>query len=61
MQRVDLLLEKRLAVAVEQVVEAQTRSLVQRLREELESVLRHSVCEAVEAELALQAQQENEK
>ena len=61
MQRVDLLLEKRLAVAFEQVVEAQTRSLVQRLREELESVLRHSVCEAVEAELALQAQQENEK
>ena len=61
MQRIDLLLEKRLAVAVEQVVEAQTRSLVQRLREELESVLRHSVCEAVEAELALQAQQENEK
>ena len=61
MQRIDLLLEKRLAVAFEQVVEAQTRSLVQRLREELESVLRHSVCEAVEAELALQAQQENEK
>ena len=61
MQRVDLVLEKRLKEAIEQVVEAQTRTLAQRLREELESVLRHSVCEAVEAELALQAQQENEK
>ncbi|MEG0937945.1 MAG: hypothetical protein RSE32_03350 [Comamonas sp.] len=60
MQRVDLVLEKRLKEAIEQVVEAQTRSLVLRLREELESVVRHSVYEAAEAELALQAQ-ENEK
>ena len=61
MQRVDLVLEKRLKEAIEQVVEAQTRSLVLRLREELESVVRHSVYEAAEAELALQAPQENEK
>lgn len=61
MQRIDLVLEKRLTEAVEQVVEAQIRTLAQRLREELESVVRHSVYEAVEAELALQAQQENEK
>lgn len=61
MQRVDLVLEKRLKEAIEQVVEAQTRTLAQRLREELESVVRHSVYEAVEAELALQAQQKNEK
>lgn len=60
MQRVDLVLEKRLKEAVEQVVEAQTRSLVLRLREELESVVRHSVYEAVEAELELQAPQKNE-
>ena len=61
MQRVDLVLEKRLKEAIEQVVDAQTRSLVLRLREELESVVRHSVYEAAEAELALQASQENEK
>ena len=61
MQRVDLVLEKRLKEAIEQVVEAQTRSLVLRLREELESVVRHSVYEAAEAELALQAPQESEK
>ena len=61
MQRVDLVLEKRLKEVIEQVVEAQTRSLVLRLREELEFVVRHSVYEAAEAELALQAPQESEK
>lgn len=61
MLRVDLLLEKRLQEVVEQVVEAQTRSLVLRLREEVESVVRRSVYEAVETELELQAQQSNEE
>lgn len=61
MLRVDLLLEKRLQEVVEQVVEVQTRSLALRLREEVESVVRRSVYEAVETELELQAQQSNEE
>ena len=61
MLRVDLLLEKRLEEVVEQVVEAQTRSLVLRLREEVESVVRRSVYEAVETELELQAQKSKEE
>ncbi|QXZ11109.1 hypothetical protein KUF54_07990 [Comamonas sp. Y33R10-2] len=50
MQRIDLVLEQRLKAAIEQVVEAQTRSLVLHLRDELESLVRHSVHEAVESE-----------
>lgn len=61
MLRVDLMLEKRLQEVVEQVVEAQTRSLVLRLREEVESVVRRSVYEAVETELELQAQKSKEE
>lgn len=57
MQRVDLVLEHKLKEAIAQVVEAQTRSMVLRLREEVETVVRQSVYEAVEAELALQARQ----
>ncbi|CUA96553.1 hypothetical protein [Comamonas thiooxydans] len=56
MQRVDLVLEHKLKEAIAQVVEAQTRSMVLRLREEVETVVRQSVYEAVEAELAQQAQ-----
>jgi len=56
MQRVDLVLEQKLKEAIAQVVEAQTRSMVLRLREEVETVVRQSVYEAVEAELAQQAQ-----
>jgi hypothetical protein len=56
MQRVDLVLEHKLKEAIAQVVEAQTRSMVLRLREEVETVVQ-SVYEAVEAELALQARQ----
>ncbi len=52
MQRVDVLLEQRLRLAVAQVTEEQTRSLVPRLREEVESVVRQSVYEAVAQELA---------
>lgn len=55
MQRVDLVLEERLKEAIAQVVEAQTRSMVLSLREEVESVVRQSVYEAVDAELSSQA------
>jgi hypothetical protein len=56
MQRVDLVLEQRLQEAIALAVQEQTRSMVLRLREEVESVVRQSVYEAVEAELAQQAQ-----
>ena len=52
MQRVDVMLEKRLRDAIATVVQEQTRSVVPRLREEIESVVRHSVYEAVAEELA---------
>lgn len=51
MQRVDLVLEQRLRDAIETVVLEQTRSLVPRLHEEVESVIRYSVYEAVAEEL----------
>ncbi|NIF82568.1 hypothetical protein F3J24_03470 [Comamonas sp. Tr-654] len=57
MQRVDLVLEQKLREAIAQVVEAQTRSMVLRLREEVETVVRQSVYQAVEAELAQQTRQ----
>lgn len=52
MQRVDLALEQRLREAIAQVMVEQTRSLIPRLREEVESVVRQSVYEAVAQELA---------
>jgi hypothetical protein len=52
MQRVDVVLEKRLREAIAVVVLEQTRSVLPRLREEIESVVRHAVCEAVAEELA---------
>jgi len=52
MQRVDALLEQRLRQAIAHVTEEQTRSLVPRLREEVESVVRYSVYDAVAQELA---------
>lgn len=55
MQRVDLVLEERLKDAIAQVVETQTRSMVRNLRQEVESVVRQSVYEAVDAELSAQA------
>lgn len=54
MQRVDLVLDQRLKEAISLVVQEQTRSIVLRLREEVESVVRQAVYEAVEEELALQ-------
>lgn len=52
MQRVDVMLEKRLRDAIATVVQEQTRSVLPRLREEIESVVRHSVYEAMAEELA---------
>lgn len=52
MQRVDVMLEQRLRDAIASVVQEQTRSVLPRLREEIESVVRHSVYEAVADELA---------
>ena len=52
MQRVDGVLDKRLREAIATVVQEQTRSVLPRLREEIESVVRHAVYEAVADELA---------
>ncbi len=52
MQRVDLVLDQRLREAIAQVIGEQTRSMIPRLREEVESVVRHAVYEAVADELA---------
>jgi hypothetical protein len=54
MQRVDLVLDQRLKEAISLVVQEQTRSIVLRLREEVETVVRQAVYEAVEDELAQQ-------
>jgi hypothetical protein len=51
MQRVDVALERRLKEAIALVVQEQTRSMVPRLREEVETVVRHAVYEAVADEL----------
>ncbi|MFT4241607.1 MAG: hypothetical protein QM569_04915 [Acidovorax sp.] len=56
MQRVDVVLDKRLREAIATVVQEQTRSVLPRLREEIESVVRHAVYEAVADELASGAQ-----
>lgn len=52
MQRVDVVLDQRLREAIATVVHEQTRSVLPRLREEIESVVRHAVYEAVADELA---------
>nr|WP_119966385.1 hypothetical protein [Simplicispira lacusdiani] len=57
MQRVDVMLETRLREAIATVVQEQTRSVLPRLREEVESVVRHCVYEAVADELANGASQ----
>ena len=46
------LLDQRLREAIATVVQEQTRSVLPRLREEIESVVRHAVYEAVADELA---------
>jgi hypothetical protein len=52
MQRVDVVLDQRLRQAIALVIQEQTRSVLPRLREEIESVVRHAVYEAVADELA---------
>lgn len=51
MQRVDLVLERRLREAVGQVILAHTQTLTPKLREEIELVVRESVIQAVAQEL----------
>lgn len=51
MQRVDLVLERRLREAVAQVILSHTQALGSRLREEIELVVRESVSQAVAQEL----------
>ena len=51
MQRVDLVLERRLREAVGQLILAHTQTLGPRLREEIELVVRESVRQAVGHEL----------
>lgn len=51
MQRVDLVLERRLREAVAQVILSHTQALGPRLREEIELVVRESVMQAVAQEL----------
>ena len=52
MQRVDMALDQRLRDAIATVVQEQTRSVLPRLREEVESVVLQVVYEAVADELA---------
>ncbi|MFZ3124201.1 MAG: hypothetical protein WA129_03615 [Acidovorax sp.] len=52
MQRVDVVLDHRLREAIALVIQEQTRSILPRLREEIESVVRHAVYEAVADELS---------
>jgi hypothetical protein len=54
MQRVDLVLERRLREAVSQVILTHTQALGPRLREEIELVVRESVIQAVAQELPQQ-------
>lgn len=51
LQRVELALDQRLQACIAQVVQEQTRSMTLRLQEELESVVRQTVHDAVAQEL----------
>ena len=51
MQRVDLVLERRLREAISQIVVQHTQALGPRLREEIELVVRESVSQAIAQEL----------
>lgn len=61
MHRVDAVLDQRLKDAIAAVVQEQTRSVLPRLREEIESVVRHAVYEAVAEELASGPQRSGER
>ncbi|MES2361124.1 MAG: hypothetical protein V4646_04910 [Pseudomonadota bacterium] len=58
MQRVDLVLERRLREAVGQLILTHTQALGPRLREEIELVVRESVSQAVAQELPPQPARE---
>lgn len=58
MQRVDLVLERRLREAVGQLILTHTQALGSRLREEIELVVRESVSQAVAQELTHPTQRE---
>jgi hypothetical protein len=58
MQRVDLVLERRLREAVGQLILTHTQALGPRLREEIELVVRESVSQAVAQELPQQSARE---
>jgi hypothetical protein len=51
LQRVDLMLDRRLREAVGQLILEHTQTLVPRLREEIEGVVRQSVSQAFEQEV----------
>jgi hypothetical protein len=51
LQRVDLILERRLREAVGQLILEHTQTLVPRLREEIETVVRQSVNQAFDEEI----------
>lgn len=55
LQRIDLVLERRLREAVGQLILAHTQALGPRLREEIEMVVRESVSQALAQELSQQA------
>ena len=52
LQRVDLMLERRLREAVGQLILEHTQTLAPRLREEIETVVRQSISQAFEQEIA---------
>jgi hypothetical protein len=52
LQRVDLILERRLRETVGQLILEHTQALVPRLREEIEQVVSQSVNQAIEQEIA---------
>lgn len=56
MQRVDLVLQRRLREAVAQVILTHTQMLEPRLREEIELVVRESVSQAIAQELPQHSQ-----
>ena len=55
LQRTDLMIERRLPEAIEQLILAHTQAMMPRLREEIERVVRESVTQAFEQECSLGA------
>lgn len=51
LQRVDVALERRMRVALAQVVQEQTQAMMPRLRDEIEALVRQAVNDAVAQEL----------